>query len=152
VNGTEVPSTYEDGYAVINREWKKGDKVEYNMPMKINRVTANEKVEADRGLVALERGPILYCIEDKDNAFDVNNIMLPDNADVKFTLNKDVFKGTFTIQGEGLVLSPKADKLGFDVVKKIFTAIPYNVWDNRGGAKMRVWLPRTVSEFKLSSE
>jgi DUF1680 family protein len=120
--------------------------------MNIQRVTANEKVAADRGLVALERGPILFCLEDKDNAFNVNNFILPDNTGLKLSFNKDILTGTYTIQGEGISLNPSTDKLSLQPEKKIFTAIPYNVWDNRGGAAMRVWLPRTVSGFKLSEE
>ena len=149
VNGKDVTATVDNGYAVIDREWKKGDKVEYILPMNIQRVKAHEKVAADRGLVALERGPVLFCVEDKDNAFNVNSFILPDNAELKLKFNKDIFTGTYTIQGEGIGLNPTADKLGFNVEKKTFTAIPYCVWDNRGGAAMRVWLPRTVSEFKL---
>lgn len=152
VNGKEVNATVDNGYAVIDREWKKGDKVEYNLPMNIQRVKAHEKVAADRGLVALERGPVLFCVEDKDNAFSVNSFILPDNAELKLAFKKDIFSGTYTIQGEGISLNPTADKLGFNAEKKTFTAIPYCVWDNRGGAAMRVWLPRTVSEFKLSEE
>jgi DUF1680 family protein len=152
VNGKETTATVDNGYAVIDREWKKGDNVSYNLPMNIQRVTANEKVAADRGLVALERGPILFCLEDKDNAFDVNNFILPDNAYLKLSFKKDIFNGTYTIQGEGISLNPTENRMGFNSEKKIFTAIPYNVWDNRGGAAMRVWLPRTVSEFKLSVE
>ncbi|MDP4240040.1 MAG: glycoside hydrolase family 127 protein [Bacteroidota bacterium] len=152
VNGADYRTVTQDGYAVIDREWKKGDRVEYNLPMNIQRVTANEKVAADRGLVALERGPILFCLEDKDNAFNVNNFILPDNADLKLSFNKNIFTGTYTIQGEGIAIDPAADKLSLSTRKKIFTAIPYNVWDNRGGATMRVWMPRTVSGFKLSEE
>ena len=152
VNGVDYSAKVEEGYAVIDREWKKGDKVEYNLPMNINRVTANEKVKADRGLVALERGPILFCLEDKDNSFNLNDLILPDEADLKLSFNKDIFTGTYTIQGEGNVIYPSEDKLSLQTEKKSFTAIPYNVWDNRGGAVMRVWLPRTVSEFKLSEK
>lgn len=142
----------ENGYAVIDREWKKNDKVDFDLPMPIHRVKANEKVAADRGLIALERGPVLYCVEDKDNAFDVNNLILPDTSDLNLVFEKNILNGTFTIQGEGIELVPATNRLGFTSEKKIITAIPYNVWDNRGGSKMRVWLPRTVNEFKLSEE
>jgi hypothetical protein len=153
VNGKEDATyKFEEGYIVIDRVWKKGDKVEYQMPMKINRVVSHEKVAANRGLVALERGPVLFCLEDKDNSFDVNNYILPDNAALEFLLDKDIFSGTYTIRGEGVSIRPAEDNLSLQNEKKMFTAIPYNVWDNRGGAAMRVWLPRTVSGFKLSEE
>ncbi len=132
VNGKDVTATVDNGYAVIDREWKKGDKVEYILPMNIQRVKAHEKVAADRGLVALERGPVLFCVEDKDNAFNVNSFILPDNAELKLKFNKDIFTGTYTIQGEGIGLNPTADKLGFNVEKKTFTAIPYCVVGQSG--------------------
>jgi len=152
VNGMDYKAPVEEGYAVINRDWKKGDIVAYNLPMNIQRVTANDKVAADLGLVAIERGPILFCMEDKDNTFNVNNFILPDNADLKLSFNKDILAGTYTIQGEGISFNPSTDKLSMLNENKTFTAIPYNVWDNRGGAAMRVWLPRTVNGFKLSVE
>jgi len=152
INGQEYKASIEEGYAVIDREWKKGDRVEYTLPMNIHRVSANERVAADRGLIALERGPILYCIEDKDNAFEVNHFIVPDNATLNLVYKPDMLGGIYAIQGEGITITPSTDKLGFQSTKKGFTAIPYNVWDNRGGAKMRVWLPRSVSEFKLSEE
>jgi len=115
-------------------------------------VIANDKVSADRGLVALERGPVLFCLEDKDNAFDVNKVILPDMSDLHLIFTKDILSGTYTIQGKGVAINATADKLDLQTETKTFTAIPYNVWDNRGGSKMRVWLPRTVSMFRLSEE
>ncbi|MDD4968535.1 MAG: glycoside hydrolase family 127 protein [Paludibacter sp.] len=152
VNGKDYSARVEDGYAVIDREWKKNDKVEYNLAMTIQRVAANEKVIADRGLVALERGPILFCLEDKDNSFDVNSFVLPDATALNLTFEKDILSGTYTIQGKGVAISPTADQLDLRSETKTFTAIPYNVWDNRGGSKMRVWLPRNFSMLKLSEE
>jgi len=152
INGKDFTAKVIDGYAVIDRQWNKNDKVEYNLPMTIQRVIANDKVSADRGLVALERGPVLFCLEDKDNAFDVNSLILPDVSKLNLTFAQDILNGTYTIQGRGVAVSPAADKLGLQSETKTFTAIPYNVWDNRGGSKMRVWLPRTVSMFKLSEE
>jgi len=102
--------------------------------------------------VALERGPILFCLEDKDNAFDVNSFVLPDASVLNLSFHKDILSGTYTIQGKGVAISSTADQLNLRSETKTFTAIPYNVWDNRGGSNMRVWLPRTVNEFKLSEE
>ena len=63
VNGREVSPTLEKGYAVLKRTWQAGDTVELKLPMPIHRVLANAEIEADRGRVALERGPLVYCIE-----------------------------------------------------------------------------------------
>lgn len=152
INGKEYATTEENGYIVIDRVWKKGDRINYTLPMEVKKVLANEHVVADKGLVALERGPILYCLESKDNSFDVNDFILPDNADIKLVYDQNIFSGTYVLQGSGVTISPSADAVSLDSSKKTFTAIPYNVWNNRGPAFMRVWLPRTVSGFKLSEE
>ena len=67
VNGEEVPVTLEKGYVALTRNWKDGDTIELNLPMPARRVAANEAVQADRGRVALQRGPIVYCLESPDN-------------------------------------------------------------------------------------
>ena len=67
VNGKPVPFKLEKGYATLNRNWKPGDVIELTLPMPIRRIVANDSVEADRGRVALQRGPLVYCAEWPDN-------------------------------------------------------------------------------------
>ncbi|MCX6574146.1 MAG: glycoside hydrolase family 127 protein, partial [Candidatus Aminicenantes bacterium] len=85
VNGedVQVPRELNKGYALIKRTWKAGDVVELSLPMPVRRVKANEAVEADRGLVAVERGPLVYCAEWTDNEGKVSNFVLPDEAELK---------------------------------------------------------------------
>lgn len=152
INGKKILTFEEDGYVVIDRVWKKGDKINLYIPMNINRVIANGKVVADRGQVALERGPILFCLESVDNSFELNRMIIPDVKELRFVHDKSIFSGTYTIQGEGNVIKPTADQLSLENEIVTFKAIPYNVWDNREPAKMRVWLPRTVTQFSLSKD
>lgn len=152
INGKKILTFEEDGYVVIDRVWKKGDKINLDIPMNINRVIANGKVVADRGQVALERGPILFCLESVDNSFELNRMIIPDVKELRFVHDKSIFSGTYTIQGEGNVIKPTADQLSLENEIVTFKAIPYNVWDNREPAKMRVWLPRTVTQFSLSKD
>lgn len=152
INGKKILTFEEDGYVVIDRVWKKGDKINFDIPMNINRVIANGKVVADRGQVALERGPILFCLESVDNSFELNRMIIPDVKELRFVHDKSIFSGTYTIQGEGNVIKPTADQLSLENEIVTFKAIPYNVWDNREPAKMRVWLPRTVTQFSLSKD
>ena len=77
VNGIPVNYQMEKGYAVISRKWKKNDKVEVNLPMDVRRVVANTNVPDDNGKVALQRGPIMYCAEWKDNNGLASNIIVP---------------------------------------------------------------------------
>ena len=119
VNG--VPG--KDGYLAVEREWKVGDAVEVNLPMPVKRIRAHEKVAADRGRLAVERGPLVYCAEGCDNGDTAYEAVLPANATFKET---QIAFGDKTVTGlrasTGLVL------------------IPYCLWNNRKpGNPMQVW-------------
>lgn len=72
VNGKAVPIKIENGYVAIRRAWKAGDKINVVLPMQIQKVTADERIEADRGRVALRYGPLIYNVEQADNGGDIN--------------------------------------------------------------------------------
>ena len=71
VNGNKIEAKVIDGYYTISRDWKKGDKVNVNFEMQPRIVKAHEKVEADKGRVSIERGPLVYCAEWPDNKSSV---------------------------------------------------------------------------------
>ena len=81
-----------DGYYTISRKWKKGDKVQVHFDMEARTVRANNKVEADRGMVSIERGPLVYCAEHPDNNFDIMGALI--NQNPKFVLGKGEISGT----------------------------------------------------------
>ena len=151
VNGKAVAYTTREGYAVISRQWKKGDKVEYTLPMNIHRVEANEKVKDDRGKIAIERGPVVYCLEGIDNNNNLNTIILPDNAPLSVKFQPAKLNGINEISGEAIVLEIATDGLSVLTKKQPFTAIPYYAWSNRGINQMKVWLPRKVKEITISN-
>ncbi|HKJ42950.1 MAG TPA: beta-L-arabinofuranosidase domain-containing protein, partial [Sunxiuqinia sp.] len=128
VNGEPAAYSQEKGYAVITRDWKKGDVIDYSMPMDIRRVKANPQVKDDEGKVALERGPIVYCVEGADNQ-DVDKLKITENTQLTSTFKPELLGGVETISGTD------------DSGKDTFMAIPYYVWNNRGADKMKVWLP-----------
>ena len=70
----------EKGYVRVDREWKPGDVVQLEIPMPVRRVLAHPEVADDRGMVALERGPLVFCLEGADNPRGVFNMLLPDDA------------------------------------------------------------------------
>jgi len=115
VNGKAVPMKPVNGYVAITRDWKKGDKIDVEMPMNIQVVTADDRIEADRGRIALRYGPLLFCVEKADN----KNIDLPIGT-APFALNwrNDLFGGTQTVQGLWSDGTP-------------FVAIPYFLRTNR---------------------
>jgi len=123
INGEAVKYTTEAGYAVISRTWKPNDMVQMDLPMEVRQVVASKNIKDDIGKSALQRGPLVYCAEWKDNDGRVSNLILPP---------KTVFKTQF-----------EPDLLGgVNVLKsKILTAIPYYGWANRGEGEMTVWFP-----------
>ncbi len=146
VNGESVKSDLLNGYFVINRKWKKGDRIQLHFDMKARTVRATNQVEADRGRVAIERGPLVYCAEHPDNAFDIMSALV--NQHPQFTLGKGEIAGT-PIQ----TLTTDAQTLSFDKQGRLTTQdqklvlIPYYAWCHRGSGKMRVWLSQDLSSI-----
>ena len=137
VNGKDAEFRVENGYAVILRKWKKGDTVELDFPMDVRRVEARGEVEDDRGKAAIERGPIVYCIEDKDQPDSlVFNKFIPTGTTISATYAPDMLNGIVTLEGTAQAVG--RDGKATDVP---FKAIPYSVWNNRGAAQMVVWIP-----------
>jgi DUF1680 family protein len=136
VNGEPVLYETEKGYAVISREWNPGDVVGFSIPMEIRRVEANALVKDDSAKVAIERGPIVYCLEGVDNGPNLMKLALPDSSKLRAIFHPEELTGVVTISGGAVVVEGKKEQ-----AQKI-TAIPYFVWDNRGINEMKVWLPR----------
>ena len=94
VNGKQIDYTTDKGYAVINRTWKKGDKVTIDFPMEVEKVTAIDSVKADKGRFALQRGPIVYCLEGADQKDStVQSIVIDTNAAIKALYKPDMLNG-----------------------------------------------------------
>ncbi len=124
VNGEAVPVKPAAGYVRLERAWESGDSIELRLPMPVRRVLANEQVKDDAGRVALERGPLVYCVEGIDNGGTVSKVALADTAALETEPRPDLLGGVTVVKGPGLV------------------AIPYYAWSNRGEGDMQVWLPR----------
>ena len=132
-----------DGYFTVTRQWKKGDKVELHFDMEPRVVKANARVEADRGRVAVERGPLVYCAEWPDNDFDVLSVLLNRQPSFTVTEKPDLLYGFNQIQTPAQTL--KYDAEGRLSVQDVtLTLIPYYAWAHRGSGRMAVWLPSDV--------
>lgn len=112
VNGEEVTGELRKGYLRIDRKWKKGDVVEVHFDMHPRVVKANEKVVADRGRVAVERGPVVYCAEWADNDFNIQNIILNRHPKFQVTEKPELLYGINEITTE-------VQALGFDAAGKL---------------------------------
>lgn len=140
VNGEAVGGVLQKGYLQIERKWRKGDVVEIRFDMQPRVVRANEKVTADRGRVAIERGPIVYCAEWPDNDFNVHNILLNQHPSFQVVDKPDLLYGIREITTDAQALS--YDAAGKLAVKDVnLTLIPYYAWAHRGEGDMEVWLP-----------
>ena len=122
INGAKEEFQMVNGYASIDRKWKNDDLIVLNMPMEILVVKADEKVQADQGKVALQRGPVIFCLEAVDNNnVDLESILIENKAGLSFEYREDLLNGVGTIKGNLL-------------------AIPYYSWANRDSGKMKVWI------------
>ncbi|NOY36351.1 MAG: glycoside hydrolase family 127 protein [Chlorobi bacterium] len=141
VNGKEAAAENSKGYLIINRKWKTGDTVSFEIPMPVRIIRANQKVEADQGHFALQHGPVVYCLEWPDQPsgkiFD-----LLGNPNGSFTAQFDsaLLNGVEVIKTEGLELQRDAQH-SESWERVTLTAIPYFAWANRGPGEMEVWIP-----------
>lgn len=143
LNGKSVPIKLEKGYASLRRSWRKGDVVELNMPMPARRIVANQKVSDDVGKVALQRGPLVYCVEWPDvKEGHVVNLELPDNAAVTAEFRPDMLNGVEVLKSDAWTLRYADAHRKLEKDKAGIVAIPYYAWANRGRGEMAVWLAR----------
>ena len=142
VNGKKADASLTDGYATVVRNWQADDVVELTLPMDIRRVRANEAVEDDRGKLAISRGPIVYCLEGKDQADStVFNKFIPEGTAMEAAFDAGLLNGVMVLTGT----AHEVEKDGS--VKEVpFKAIPYSTWNNRGADQMAVWIPE-AAEF-----
>jgi hypothetical protein len=148
VNSKLVPMKVEKGYVRIHRDWKRGDVIELNLPMPVRRVVANDLVAADRGRVALQRGPIVYAAEWPDNPGGrVRNLVLPSTERLTAEFKPALLNGVTVVKSKAVALKLDADG---KVIRseQPFTAIPYYSWANRGRGQMIVWIPETEANAK----
>jgi DUF1680 family protein len=133
-----------NGFVLVEREWKPGDRVQLALPMPVRTTVADERVEANRGRVAFERGPLVYAVEAIDMGgadATVADLFVPDGSDARVT------DGAVAIDGlppgvRAVVIEGRRAVADGDVAARI-VAVPYALWANRAVGEMAVWLPRT---------
>ncbi|HNX31263.1 MAG TPA: glycoside hydrolase family 127 protein [Holophaga sp.] len=135
-----------DGYARISRNWLPADQVELILPMPARRVWAHPGLRADAGLVAIQHGPTIYCLEEADHGADLAALFLPREAPLEVRYDPSLLGGTEVVEGEALrrvAPDEDADLYGFSPLEERpvrFRAVPYRLWGNRGPGEMRVWI------------
>jgi uncharacterized protein len=151
VNGVSADYTIQNGYAVINKIWKKNDVVEVDLPMEVKRVVANENITNDIGKIALQKGPIIYCAEWVDNNGKTSNLIIPANIIFTSEFNAALLNGVNTLKAEVPAVIINNNE-SISTQKQIFTAIPYYSWANRGKGEMTVWFPTQIKDIELLSK
>ncbi len=153
VVGSTKPMVIHGQYFTLRHEWDDSTEIELDFAMPIRRAVTSDKVETNRDRIALERGPLVYCIEEADNGDRVPRfIMTPPKNEVEFDLDsirathKPGLLGGITVL-EGLGETVDVDEEGKPNVQfaQAFTAIPYYAWNHRGNGQMRVWIPTAAS-------
>ena len=144
VNGETMPLAIDRGYQVIRRRWRRGDRVELELPMPVRLVQADERVAADRGRFCLQRGPLIYAAEWVDNGGRVSHLVPDREAGFRPARRPDLLGGVTLLRGRATALHGRE---GGEVERRSreFTAIPYYAWAHRGKGEMRVWLPLTAA-------
>ena len=146
VNGKIVSTHIENGYATVRRRWEDGDQLELLMPMRVQRVKANKDVRANAGKVALQRGPVVFCIEEVDNGTNLSDIVLKRQFEPEFHFREGFLEGLPYITVQAWRSAPKKDEILYsplsvdERVSTVITAIPYFSWCNREPGEMLVWL------------
>lgn len=149
VNGKslDVESITKNGYALIQRIWASGDEVRLSLTMPVELIEANPLVRVNAGKLAIQRGPLVYCLEEADNGVNLSSIELDTDSEMKTVFDPHLPGGAVAIEGNALrsVDSDLDNSLyhWYTPSKKKafkFRAVPYYLWANRGLGEMQVWI------------
>lgn len=153
INNAEVqPGVKPDSYFEVHRSWKSSDSVELDLPMSARLMEANPYIEETLNQIAIQRGPLIYCLESSDfpaNArFSINDIAIPQNIDLVARYDRTFLSGVVVLEGKALLRQPtnwdgqlyrELQRAHFKPINVHF--IPYFAWGNGNSSEMSVWLP-----------
>ncbi|GAA4853262.1 glycoside hydrolase family 127 protein [Paenibacillus vulneris] len=149
VNGEpiEVEPLIVDGYAYIKRLWQAGDVVELELPMTAQRVRSNPRLRANAGKAAIQRGPLVYCLEEEDNGGLLTAIVLDSKSELTERFDDHLFGGIVVVEAEASRDDEREwgeEELYRPVTRQAvphqLQAIPYFLWGNRKQGEMTVWI------------
>jgi len=147
INGETLRYRMENGYARIGRSWSDGDVLEWLLPLETKLIAAHPRIRADAGKAAIQRGPLVYCIEEADNGAQLASLSLAAEPNLSERFDPDVLGGCVIVEGDGLIRDDSAWEEGRPYrpldrrkIAARFKAIPYYLWGNREPGEMIVWL------------
>jgi len=154
VNGEPTTAEPRDGWLTVNRRWAAGDELVLDLPLDVRFTYADTRVDADRGSVALERGPLVYCLEAVDNPGQrLDDIVIDTDSAPEVERQADLLGGVTTIRARAVQRArpndswwPYSSKASVsasssDSPTVELSAVPYFTWGNRDMGAMRVWIP-----------
>jgi DUF1680 family protein len=150
LNGRPLQYREQQGYAVINRTWNRGDVIELTLPMRVQQLVSRDEISANRDRIALQRGPLVYCVEGSDNLGGVWNLIASRRASFADRPQRVLDEDIVALRGEGLAVEPTSDGTNLQTHSRIVTAIPYYTWANRENYEMQVWLPTRIDDVKIN--
>jgi len=149
LNGEAVDFERANGYAQVSHLWMPEDLLELNLAMPVERVRANPKARHMAGKVALQRGPLIYCIEEVDNGKDLTAISLPTDNELQVITGNDMLEGVPLIQSQAYREQAITNDLytlqQHEQDEVEIQAIPFAFWANRNASEMRVWIRETIT-------
>lgn len=146
LNGLAAEVEIADGYARIKRTWDKGDTIELVLDMPVELVKAHPAVRANAGKAAIQRGPLVYCLEEVDNGSNLSSISLPANCMLTAEHDEKLLGGAVVIEGEALRIDAAAwgeslySTAEVKELPAVIKAVPYCMWGNRNSGEMAVWI------------
>ena len=145
----DVVKDIRKGYLHIQRRWQEGDTLTLTLPMPVRRVYGNPLLRHVAGKVAIQRGPLVYCLEQADNGEELHNLWLSPQAAFTVFEGKGIFAHKMLIQAQGYKQTAadagqqalwRYDKTPGERQAQTLTFIPWFSWANRGEGEMRIWV------------
>lgn len=170
VNGRELTalSLQPGTWAQVERAWKPGDLLVLRLSLIPRFTCPHPRIDAVRGSLAIERGPLVYCLEAIDQAEGTNllDVWIDEHASLRQRWRPDLLGGVATVEAEGglrdvsdwgdqlyrTLVDPALFKRDREVAPLKLTAVPYFAWANRGAGPMRVWIPRQTKDGRDASQ
>jgi DUF1680 family protein len=149
VNGTEIDARPINGYIRLHEQWMNGDEITLSLVMPVERIAPHPLIRQDVGCIALQRGPVVYCLEEADNGSELAHVVIPRHTRLATRIDADLFNGISVISGEAMRIKPvnwpgglyqPQSLVPYSNSRFTFRAIPYCFWANREPGEMRVWI------------
>ena len=144
INGDPVSLDHEEeGYVYLDRIWNNGDIITLELSMPVERMRSNPFVSMNQGQTALQRGPVVYCVEEVDHGANLASLRLPRDSRIHASYDEQLLNGVMKLTAAGYRVEPSTDLYTSDLpemVPQTITAVPYYAWCNREKGEMRVWI------------